>query len=200
MRAGLRAMLEGEPSVEVVGEAADGEAVMYLAGELLPDIVLLDIGMPGLDGIEVTRRLSKLLPQIQVLILTVYEDESLLREAIRAGASGYVVKRAAEEELIAAIQAVSRGDMYIHPALTRLLVKDLSPSINPKKGALETLTPRESEVMGYIVRGYTNRQIAETLFISMRTVEGHRASLLGKLGLKNRVELVAFSEKNRLVK
>ena len=199
MRAGLRAMLEGEPSVEVVGEAADGEAVMYLAGELLPDIVLLDIGMPGLDGIEVTRRLSKLLPQIQVLILTVYEDESLLREAIRAGASGYVVKRAAEEELIAAIQAVSRGDMYIHPALTRLLVKDLSPSINPKKGALETLTPRESEVMGYIVRGYTNRQIAETLFISMRTVEGHRASLLGKLGLKNRVELVAFSEKNRLV-
>jgi two-component system response regulator NreC len=90
--------------------------------------------------------------------------------------------------------------MYIHPALTRLLVKDLSPSINPKKGALETLTPRESEVMGYIVRGYTNRQIAETLFISMRTVEGHRASLLGKLGLKNRVELVAFSEKNRLVK
>ena len=200
MRAGLRAMLEGEPSIEVVGEAADGEAVMYLAGELLPDIVLLDIGMPGLDGIEVTRRLSKLLPQIQVLILTVYEDESLLREAIRAGASGYVVKRAAEEELIAAIQAVSRGDMYIHPALTRLLVKDLSPSINPKKGALETLTPRESEVMGYIVRGYTNRQIAETLFISMRTVEGHRASLLGKLGLKNRVELVAFSEKNRLVK
>ena len=200
MRAGLRAMLEGEPAVEVVGEAADGEAVMYLAGELLPDIVLLDIGMPGLDGIEVTRRLSKLLPQIQVLILTVYEDESLLREAIRAGASGYVVKRAAEEELIAAIQAVSRGDMYIHPALTRLLVKDLSPSINPKKGALETLTPRESEVMGYIVRGYTNRQIAETLFISMRTVEGHRASLLGKLGLKNRVELVAFSEKNRLVK
>jgi DNA-binding NarL/FixJ family response regulator len=200
MRAGLRAMLESEPTVEVVGEAADGEAVLYLAGELLPDIVLLDIGMPGLDGIEVTRRMSKMLPQIQVLILTVYEEESLLREAIRAGASGYVVKRAAEEELIAAIQAVSRGDMYIHPALTRLLVKDLSPSINPKKGALETLTPRESEVMGYIVRGYTNRQIAETLFISMRTVEGHRASLLGKLGLKNRVELVAFSEKNRLVK
>lgn len=200
MRAGLRAMLESEPAVEVVGEAADGEAVLYLAGELLPDIVLLDIGMPGLDGIEVTRRMSKLLPQIQVLILTDYEEESLLREAIRAGACGYVVKRAAEEELIAAIQAVSRGDMYIHPALTRLLVKDLSPSINPKKGALETLTPRESEVMGYIVRGYTNRQIAETLFISMRTVEGHRASLLSKLGLKNRVELVAFSEKNRLVK
>lgn len=200
MRAGLRAMLESEPAVEVVGEAADGEAVLYLAGELLPDIVLLDIGMPGLDGIEATRRMRKMLPQIQVLILTVYEEESLLREAIRAGASGYVVKRAAEEELMAAIQAVSRGDMYIHPALTRLLVKDLSPSINPKKGALETLTPRESEVMGYIVRGYTNRQIAEILFISMRTVEGHRASLLGKLGLKNRVELVAFSEKNRLVK
>lgn len=196
MRAGLRAMLEGEPDVEVVGEAADGDAVLALDGELLPDIVLLDIGMPGVDGIEVTRRLSKLFPQIQVLMLTVYEEESLLREAIGAGASGYVIKRAAEEELIAAIQAVSRGDMYIHPAMTRLLLKDLSPSVDAKKGALETLTRRELEVMSYIVQGYTNQQIAETLFISRRTVEGHRASLLSKLGLKNRVELVAFAEKN----
>src|SRR3989304_27861 len=185
IRGGLRAILEDEPGFEVIGEANDGEEALHLVSELRPDIVLLDIAMPGIDGIECTRRLTMMYPQIHVLILTVYEDESLLREAIRAGASGDVIKRAAEGGLIAGIQAVSRGDMYIHPALTRLLVKGLSPSINPKKGALETLTPRESEVMGYIVRGYTNRQIAETLFISMRTVEGHRASLLGKLGLKN---------------
>ena len=198
MRAGLRAVLEDEPAIEVVGEASNGEEVLHLTGELLPDIVLLDIGMPGIDGIEATRRLKKSYPQIQVLILTVYDEESLLREAIRAGASGYLIKRAAEDELLAAIQAVSRGDMYIHPAITRLLLKDLSPSISSKKDALDQLTPREFEVMGYIIRGFTNRQIAETLYISMRTVEGHRASLFGKLGLKNRVELVEFAEKHGL--
>ena len=198
MRAGLRAVLEDEPAIEVVGEASNGEEVLHLTGELLPDIVLLDIGMPGIDGIEATRRLRRIYPQIQVLILTVYDEESLLREAIRAGASGYLIKRAAEDELLAAIQAVSRGDMYIHPAITRLLLKDLSPSISSKKDALDQLTPREFEVMGYIIRGFTNRQIAETLYISMRTVEGHRASLFGKLGLKNRVELVEFAEKHGL--
>ncbi|HLE15888.1 MAG TPA: response regulator transcription factor [Anaerolineales bacterium] len=198
MRAGLRAVLEDEPAIEVVGEASNGEEVLHLTGELLPDIVLLDIGMPGIDGIEATRRLRRIYPQIQVLILTVYDEESLLREAIRAGASGYLIKRAAEDELLAAIQAVSRGDMYIHPAITRLLLKDLSPNISSKKDALDQLTPREFEVMGYIIPGFTNRQIAETLYISMRTVEGHRASLFGKLGLKNRVELVEFAEKHGL--
>lgn len=195
MRAGLRAILEDEPELQVVGEAANGEEALHLAGEYQPDVVLLDIGMPGMDGIEVTRRLVKLSPKIRVLILSVYEDESLLREAIKAGASGYVIKRAAEEELISAIRAVSRGDMYIHPAITRLLLKDLSPTVEARKDMLESLTPREREVMDYIIRGYTNRQIAEALSISIRTVEGHRASLFGKLGLKNRVELVEFAEK-----
>jgi two-component system response regulator NreC len=195
MRAGLRAMLEAEPGVEVVAEAADGKEALYLAGQHQPDIVIMDIGMPGLDGIEATRRLKERSPQSKVLILSMYEEESLLREAIKAGAAGYVIKRAAEEELIAAIQAVSRGDMYIHPAVTRLLVKDLSSEVNLQKSSLDKLTPRELEVMGYIVRGYTNRQTAEALFISVRTVEGHRASLLGKLGLKNRLELVEFAEK-----
>jgi len=199
MRAGLRALLEVEPDVEVVGEAASGEDALHLAGKLAPDLVLLDIGLPGIDGIETTRRLGKLSSHIRVIILSVYEDESLLREAIKAGAAGYVIKRAAEEELIAAIRAVSRGDMYIHPAITRLLVKDLSPTVESKQGALDTLTPREMEVMKYIIRGFTNRQVAEALFISIRTVEGHRASLFSKLGLKNRVELVEFAEKNGLI-
>lgn len=195
LRAGLRAMLETEPGIEVVAEAVDGKEALYLTGEHQPDIVILDIGMPGLDGIEATRKLKERSPQTKVLILSMYEEESLLREAIKAGASGYVIKRAAEEELIAAIQAVSRGDMYIHPAITRLLVKDLSSKVNLQKSALDKLTPREMEVMGYIVRGYTNRQIAEALFISVRTVEGHRSNLFGKLGLKNRLELVEFAEK-----
>jgi len=199
MRAGLRALLEVEPDVEVVGEAASGEDALHLAGKLAPDLVLLDIGLPGIDGIETTRRLGKLSSHIRVIILSVYEDESLLREAIKAGAAGYVIKRAAEEELIAALRAVSRGDMYIHPAITRLLVKDLSPTVESKQGALDTLTPREMEVMKYIIRGFTNRQVAEALFISVRTVEGHRASLFSKLCLKNRVELVEFAEKNGLI-
>lgn len=199
MRAGLKAILEDEPGIEVVGEAASGEEVLQQSAALRPDIILLDIGMAGMDGIEVMRCLKIEPYQGKVLVLSVYEDESLLREAIRAGASGYIVKRAAGDELIDAIQAVSRGYMYIHPAITRLLVSDLSPGKNSEKTALETLTPRELEVMGYIIRGFTNRQIAETLVISARTVEGHRANIFGKLGLKNRVELVEFAEKYGLM-
>lgn len=195
MRAGLRLLLADEPDLQVVGEAPNGEEALRLALELQPDLILLDIGMPGLDGIEVTRRLRKLLPRLQVLILTVYEDEALLVEAIKAGASGYVIKRAVEGDLISAIRAVSNGDMYIHPAITRLLVKNISPPAEPTTGAVASLTPREREVMDYIIRGFTNRQISEALYISIRTVEGHRASLFGKLGLKNRVELVEFAEK-----
>jgi len=198
MRAGLRAVLEDEPDLQIVGEATNGEEALHLASQLQPDIILLDIGMPGIDGIEVTRRLRRLSPQTQALILTVYEDERLLSEAIQAGASGYVIKRALEEELLSAIRAVSRGDMYIHPAITRLLVKGINPITESKKNSLGSLTPREQEVMGYIVRGYTNRQIAESMYISVRTVEGHRASLFSKLGIKTRVELVELAERYNL--
>jgi DNA-binding NarL/FixJ family response regulator len=198
MRAGLRSILEDEPTIEVVGEASNGEEALYLAGQLSPDIVILDIGMPSADGIETTRTMKQMLPQTQVLILTVYEEESLLREAIKAGASGYLIKRAVEEDLLSAINAVSRGDMYIHPGVTRLLVKELSPDTRPVRSDVEPLTARELEVLGYIVRGFTNRQVAETLSISIRTVEGHRASIFGKLGVKNRVELIEYAEKHGL--
>jgi DNA-binding NarL/FixJ family response regulator len=199
MRAGLRAVLEDEPGMQVIGEATNGEEALHLAGELNPDIVLMDIGMPGMGGIEATRRLKSMYPQIKVLVLTVYEDESLVREAIKSGAAGFIIKRAAEEELIVAIQAVERGDIYIHPALTRLLFNNLSPSVKSKKSDVDTLTHRELEIMRFIIRGYTSRQIAEALFISRRTVEGHRASLMSKLDLKNRVELVEFAEKHGLI-
>jgi len=199
MRAGLRAILEDEPEILVVGEAANGEEALRLVGQYHPDILLLDIGMPGLDGIAVTRRLANYSPRPKVIILSVYEDDSILREAIRAGASGYMIKRAAEEELITAIRVVSRGDMYVHPAIMHLLLKDLTTNTGPKQAAIDAVTPREREVMAYIIRGYTNRQVAEELSISVRTVEGHRATLFDKLGLKNRVELIEFAEKHGLV-
>lgn len=198
MRAGLAALLKTEPQVEVIGEASDGEEALRLASETQPDILLLDIGMPGMDGIEVTLQLKKRTPQVKVLILSVYEDESMLREAIKAGASGYIIKRAVEDELTSAIRAVARGDLYIHPGITHLLLKNMAPA-EPQPASLESLTPREREVFDCIIQGFTNRQVAETLSISVRTVEGHRASLLAKLGLKNRLELVRFAEQNGLL-
>jgi two-component system, NarL family, response regulator NreC len=199
MRGGLRALLEDEPGIEVVGEACSGEEVIALTEKLRPDIVLMDIGMPGVDGIAATRAIKTTFANIHVLVLSVYEDESLLREAIQVGAAGYIIKRAAEEELISAIKAVSRGDMYIHPAITRLLFSPNPSANHSEESHLESLSPRELEVLGYLARGYTNRQIAETLYISTRTVESHRANIMGKLGIKNRIELVEYAKKYGLM-
>lgn len=199
LRAGLRALLSAEPDLEVVGEIADGQQVFHLAGELHPDVVLLDISMPGLSGIEITRRLKESRPEMRVLILTFHEDESLLQEAIRAGAAGYIVKRAAESELIDAIRAVWRGDLYVHPIMTRALLKDLSPApISPQTPG-ESLTPREIEVLRLIAQGYTNRQTAEALSISVRTVESHRGNLMDKLNLHSRVGLVRYAKEHGLI-
>jgi len=201
LRAGLRVLLNTEPEFEVVGEAADGNQAMQLAATLSPDIVLMDINMPGLGGVEATKRLKEMQPEIHVLILTVHEDESLLRETIHAGASGYVVKRAAEAELIQAIQAISQGDIYIHPSMTRALLKDLAPASSPKPSTSiqSTLTKREVDVLRLVARGYTNNQVAELLSISPRTVEGHRANLMQKLDLHSRVELVEYAEEHGLL-
>ena len=200
LRAGLRALLSAEPELEVVDEASSGSEALNLAKDLQPDMVLLDISMPELGGIEVTRRLKEMIPDVRVLILTVHEDESLLQEAIQAGASGYIVKRAVESELIDAIKAVWRGDLYIHPAMTRALLKEMSPSPSPNNEALvESLTPREVEVLRLIAQGYTNRQMADMLSISVRTVESHRSNLMGKLDLHSRVELVRYAKENNLI-
>lgn len=199
IRAGLRALLEDVPDMQVVGEAADGHAVLRLTSELQPDIVLMDISMPGLNGIEATRRLSEVSPQARVLALTVHEEEGMLREMIRAGAFGYIIKRAIESELINAIHIVSQGHMYVDPTMTRSLFKDLSPHAAPPQAAMEALTPREMDVLRLLARGYTNRQIAQELNISPRTVEGHRSSLVSKLGFSGRVELVNYAEEHGLL-
>jgi two-component system response regulator NreC len=193
LRAGLRALLNAEVDFSVVGEAADGREALQLVREHRPDVLLLDVSMPGRSGIEVTQQVKQEFPDTRVLILTVHEDESLLQEAIRAGAAGYIIKRAVEAELINAVHAIWRGDLYIHPAMTRALLKSVQIPSPPAEEPVEPLTPRERDVLRHIAQGYTNRQIADALQISVRTVESHRANLTGKLGLKSRVELVRYA-------
>jgi two-component system response regulator NreC len=198
LRAGLRSLLNSEPDITVVGEAADGEEALCLAADLRPDIVLMDINMPGTGGLDATRRLQESMPEISVLVLTVHEDDGLLREAIQCGASGYILKQALESELINAIHAVYRGQMYIHPAMTRALLS-VEPEPQPaRQDPVESLTPREVEVLRLVALGYTNRQIAGQLSISVRTVESHRAKVMAKLNLHSRVGLVRYAAQHGL--
>ena len=199
LRAGLRALLNGAADMLVAAEAGSGKEVLEIADRARPDIVLLDISMPELDGIEVTRRLKGTLPSARVLIMTMHEDAGLLREALRAGAAGYIIKRAMESELISAIQAVCRGELYVHPALTRSLFEDLSPAHGAYQQP-ETLTPREVDVLRLIAEGFTNRQIAESLSLSVRTVESHRATIMDKLDLHSRAALARYAVEHHLLR
>lgn len=198
LRAGLRALLNAEDDLEVIGEAADGAQALQMARRLEPDIVLMDISMPGTGGLEATRQLLAELPDAKVLLLTVHEDQSLLQDAIHSGASGYILKRAAESELINAIHAVVRGDIYVHPSMTRALFEE-QPKNTPINTVEVTLTHREIEVLKLIAQGYTNRQVGEMLNLSMRTVESHRANLMAKLGISSRVELVRYALQHSLL-
>ncbi len=198
LRAGLRALLRADPQLEVVGEAEDGESGLALAEHLALDVVLMDMNMPGLNGVETTRRLIAQHPKLKVLIMTFHEDYGMVREAIQAGASGYIIKRAAESELINAIHAAARGELYVHPAMTRALLE--TPTVaSSKEQPPELLTPREIEVLRLLAQGYTNRQIAEELQVSIRTVETHRANITGKLDLTSRVELLRYATQHGLI-
>ena len=201
LRAGLRALLEADKEFHVVAEAGDGDQTLRLAVKLQPDVVLLDLNMPGPGGIEVTRRIVEAATKSRVLVLTAYEEDALVREALNAGASGYIIKRAVESELLNAIRAVQRGEVYVHPFVLRALLTPPAQKIAPKKKDRdgEILTPREVEVLRLIARGYTNRQIAETLKLSIRTVESHRANLMGKLELETRVQLVRYATEHNLI-
>ena len=197
IRAGLEALLSAESDLEVVGTAADGRQALQLVDQFSPDIVLMDVSMPDISGIDLTQQLKTMFPQLHVIILTVHEDEILLQEAIEAGASGYIVKRAIGSELIDAIRTVWSGNIYVHPAMTRALLKELSSKPDPEppdKPTIESLTPREIEVLRHLAQGYTNRQIAKVLNISVRTVEGHRANVVDKLGLQSRVDLMRYAK------
>ncbi len=199
MRAGLRALLSAETDMEIVGEAATGADALDMAEALRPDIAILDLSMPGRGGIEVTRRLSAAYPSLRILILTVHEDEVMLREALSAGAAGYIIKRAIEAELIMAVRALHQGDFYVHPIMAAALLRTFIPSRGPVAAASEILTPRETEVLQYIALGYTNRQTADVLHISIRTVETHRAHLMAKLHLEGRAALVRYAREQGLL-
>lgn len=201
VRTGLRALIKGEAGMDLVGEATCGEEALKLTQALKPDILVLDLSLPDMDGIQVTRKLKRELPDVRVLILTVHEDEALLRESMRAGASGYIIKHAAESELVAAIHTLEIGGMYVHPKMmgglfTEPELPKALPSANAS--AFEMLTPREIDVLRLVVQGYTNRQIAEELALSVRTVEGHRGNLTEKLGMHSRVELARYAREHRL--
>jgi DNA-binding NarL/FixJ family response regulator len=199
VRAGLRAVINAETELVLIGEATGGVDAIEQVKSLAPDILVLDISMPDLDGIEVIKSLRKDEVNCKILILTVHEDEALLREVLKLGASGYIIKHAAETELISAINAVIRGDLYIHPKMIRALIEPEKRHSKKLNGNHEPLTAREEDVLRLIVQGYTNKQVAEELNISTRTVEGHRANLTEKLGIRNRVDLLRYAKSNKII-
>ena len=200
VRAGLRALIQSESAMmELVGEATGGYETIELVEKVQPNVLVLDLSMPDLDGIAVTKKIAPQFPSLKILMLTLHEDEALLRAALKAGASGYILKHAAETELISAIHTILRGDLYVDPSLVRKLLSDESSAAVVQSQSTETLTPRETEVLKLIVQGYTNRQIGEKLNISVRTAESHRANLSDKLGLHSRVELVRYAREHGLI-
>ncbi|MFN3742477.1 MAG: response regulator [Anaerolineales bacterium] len=200
LRSGLKLLLESQPDFKVIGEAATGLETLDLAERLQPDLILLDLSMPSLNGLDALPALRKLAPQAKILILTMYDDPHYLRTALRQGANGYVLKKAADSELISAIRAVLRGDMYVHPAMTRILLEDMLPKAETAPDdAWETLSEREQEVLKLVALGHTSAEIAAMLHLSDKTVETYRARGMEKLGLKSRAALVRYALKKGLL-
>ena len=189
VRSGLRRLLDDEEDVEVVGEAATGREAVEAARRLRPDVVVMDLTMPDTDGVEATRAIVDELPATSVLVLTMHEERSFVDRVLEAGASGYVLKRAADAELINAVRAVHRGDAYVDAAVAQPLISGYLRS----RGAAaqdKPLSPREIEVLRFVAWGYTSREIADRLVVSVKTVESHKARLMEKLDLHTRAELV----------
>ena len=196
VRAGFRKLLESAPDVEVVGEAADGREAVDQARRLRPTLVLMDIRMPRLDGIKATRRLTADRDRTRVLILTTFDLDDYVYEALRAGASGFMLKDAPPEELLAAVEIVARGEALIAPAVTRSVIEEFvrrSPAPGPPQPTLEQLTVREREVLELLARGLSNAEIAERLVVSSGTVKTHIAHLLSKLNLRDRIQAVILA-------
>ncbi len=201
VRTGLRMLLEGQPDLKIIGEADSGLQALEQAHLLSPDVVVMDITLPDISGIEATRRLKEELPSIAVVALTIHEDEQYFFEMLQAGASGYVPKRAAPEDLIASIRAAFAGEIYIYPSLAKALVADFlgRSSQGSEKASLDGLTSREQEVLGLLAEGMSNDQIGESLQISKHTVARHRENLMRKLELHSRSELVKYAIRKGII-
>jgi DNA-binding NarL/FixJ family response regulator len=208
VRSGLRLLLRSSPEFSIVAEAANGEEAVQLAESLKPDVAIIDISMPVVDGIEATRRIKTGFPDIKVIILTVHEDEEYVYRILRAGASGYLVKNASKAEIFRAIRAVLSGERFFSPGISNLIVDGFisrargqeNPEEKRADASTGVLTKRETEILQYIAEGYTNRQIADKLFLSFRTVNTHRANLMQKLDIHDTAGLVRHAITLGLVK
>jgi two-component system response regulator NreC len=200
LRDGIRALLEDQADIEVVGEAEDGQSTVRMAVQLKPDVVVMDIAMPLLNGLEATRQIQRDIPQVKVLILTMHENEEYIRQVLAAGALGYVLKDAAARDLIGAIRAVNQGEAVLSPAITRLVIEDYLRwgDIRPQDTS-NGLTSREREVLQLIAEGYTNKETAEILCISVKTVQSHRTNLMAKLDLHDRGELIKYAIQKKII-
>ncbi len=197
LRAGLSKLLNAQPDMEVVGEAGNGDEAVSKTVELVPDVLILDITMPEPGGIEVIRMLKADELPVRILVLTMHENEGYLREALKAGAMGYILKKAAETEIISAIGVDHRGEIFLYPSLTKSLVEEvIYGSTTDKKmpaDSYERLSQREREVLQLVAQGYTNQQVADQLFLSVKTVETYKARVMQKLNLHSRAELVRYA-------
>jgi two-component system response regulator NreC len=199
VRTGVRLLLEAEQDIEVIGEAGDGNEALILTESLQPNVVLIDVAMPGLDGIEATRQIKARWPNITVLVLTMHRTDEYFFEMLKAGASGYVLKGAEISELINAVRMVSRGEVFLHAAMARRLVQDYLSRVQGAAESTVSLSPREAEILRMLAEGYSNNEIAKKLVISPSTVHTHRSNLMVKLGLNSRHELIQYARERGII-
>ena len=198
LRTGLKMFINSQPDMACVGEAGDGESTLNRLRQIRPDLLLLDLSMPGLGGLDVLPEIRRQAPETRVLVLTMHTEEDYLHQALSQGAAGYVLKQAVDQELLNAIRATMRGEVYIHPAMTRALLDQMSSRMQPSQQLDERqeagLSDREREVLQWVARGYTNQEIANQLSLSVKTVETYRSRATSKLGLKSRAALVRYAQ------
>ncbi|MEV0719228.1 response regulator transcription factor [Asanoa sp. NPDC050611] len=194
VRRGVRLILDSEPDLTVVAEAADGAEAIELAARERPDLAVLDIAMPRLTGLQAARELSRSMPELRILILTMYDNEQYFFEALKVGASGYVLKSVADRDLVAACRAAMRGEPFLYPGAVNALVRHYLDRVKDGDGVPpRAITDREEEVLKLVAEGHSSKEIADLLYISVKTVERHRANLLQKLGLRDRLELTRYA-------
>ncbi|SMC77548.1 response regulator [Lentzea albidocapillata] len=200
VRRGVRMILDNEPDLEVVGEAGDGAEAISLARRDKPDLAILDIAMPRLTGLQAARELSRLLPDLRILILTMYDNEQYFFEALKAGASGYVLKSVADRDLVEACRSAMRGEPFLYPGAVNSLIRNYLDRAKEGGGfPAKAITDREEEILKLVAEGHSSKEIADMLVISVKTVERHRANLLQKLGLRDRLELTRYAIRAGLI-
>lgn len=199
-RSGLNLLLSSEPDIEVVGECGDGSEAVEVASVLKPDVILMDVGMPVVNGFEATRRIKEANPEIGILVLTMHRSDKYFFNMLEAGASGYILKGAETNELINAVRVVSRGEAFLYPSMARRLVQEYLHKSSVPDPQAPKLSPREEEIMRFIAEGYTNKEIADKLVLSPSTVHSHRNNIMHKLELNSRYELVQYARKHGLIK